>query len=58
MAQVYLWIVGQFTGGSYYFAWPFPGMIMQNLKNENFMLEPRYQEITNFLKNHGLTDTA
>lgn len=53
MAQVYQSIVEQLSGSSYYFTWPFPKNIRKVLQDESFMKEPRYQEITDFLRAHG-----
>lgn len=53
MAQLYQWVSSQMTTGNYYFAFPFPGKIAKDLKDESFMLEPRYVEIIDFLKRHG-----
>lgn len=50
--QVHDWIKSQMTTGSYYFAWPFSSKIDQDLKNESFIMEPRYQEIIEFLRTH------
>lgn len=53
MTQLYEWVSSQMTTGNYYFAFPFPGKITKDLKDESFMLEPRYVEIIDFLKRHG-----
>lgn len=42
-------IAEQITGPSYYFAWPFKTWVLDDLKDEKFMEEPRYKEITVFL---------
>lgn len=43
------WITEQITGPNYYFAWPFKAWVLNELKDESFLDEPRYQEITAFL---------
>jgi hypothetical protein len=55
MEHVYKWVVEQLSKKSYYFAWPFPDSIRKDLKDEGFMLEPRYQEIVLFLRAHKIT---
>lgn len=52
MTQVRERFKTEMTTGSYYFAWPFPSMIDRNIKDESFMSEPQYQEITEFIKRH------
>lgn len=55
MQFLYAWIKSQMTSESYYFAWPFPNSIEDDLKDESFISEPRYVEIINFLEKHKLT---
>lgn len=50
MDQVREWIKKEMTSGSYYFAWPFPTKIDKDLKDESFILEPRFQELIEFLR--------
>ena len=52
-AQVRDWIKNQMTTGDYYFTWPFPSKIEQDLRDESFIMEPRYQEILEFLRAQG-----
>lgn len=52
-AQIREWIKNQMTTGDYYFAWPFPSKIEQDLRDESFIMEPRYQEILGFLRAQG-----
>lgn len=52
MDQIRDWIKNEMTTGSYYFAWPFPTKISQDLRDESFIMEPRYQEILEFLRRH------
>lgn len=47
-------IITQLSKSFYYFTWPFPKMIERDLLDQTFMIEPRYSEITDFLKIHGL----
>jgi hypothetical protein len=54
MEQLYNWITNQMTSGAYYWAWPFKDKIKEDLRDESFMNEPRYQEITKFLVDHGM----
>jgi len=44
----------EMTTGAYYFAWPFPDSIDQDMKDESFMSESDYQVVLQFLKNHKL----
>jgi hypothetical protein len=53
MVQLRTWISKQMTTANYYFAWPFPSWIERDLKDEGFMMEPRYQEIIKFLQRHN-----
>ena len=53
MAQLHKWISNEMTTANYYFAWPFPKQIEEDLTDEGFMIEPRYQEIIKFLQNHN-----
>jgi hypothetical protein len=50
MDQVRERIKKEMTSGSYYFAWPFPTKIDKDLKDESFILEPRFQELIEFLR--------
>ena len=52
MNQIRDWIKKEMTTGSYYFAWPFPSKIDRDLHDESFIMEPRYQEILEFLRTH------
>jgi hypothetical protein len=54
MPQVYDWVADQMATGAYYWAWPFKDKVRADLKDESFMNEPRYQEITQFLTDHGI----
>lgn len=53
MEQIRNWIKKEMTTSSYYFAWPFPSRIDQDLKDESFIMEPRYQEILEFLRSQN-----
>lgn len=48
-ARTHEWMIGQFAGPSYYFAWPFKSWIEKDLKDESFLENPRYKQITAFL---------
>lgn len=52
MSQIKDWFKKQMTTGNYYFAWPFATKIDQDLEDESFITEPRYQEIVLFLRAH------
>jgi hypothetical protein len=47
--ETYEWVAKQMTGPNYYFAWPFKGKILSDLKDESFLEAPRYKEISEFL---------
>jgi hypothetical protein len=53
MKQIYSWIVKEMTTGSYYFTWPFPSKVEQDLKDESSFAQPRFQEILQFLRLHN-----
>jgi hypothetical protein len=45
MLPIYEWITKQLSTNLYYFTWPFPSMIMRNLKDESFLGEKEYEDI-------------
>lgn len=53
--QIRNWIVSELSKQYYYFAWPFPKNIDNDLKDMSFVNEKEYKEIEDFLKRHNLT---
>lgn len=48
------WIVSQLSEKWYYWTWPFPIKIKEDLMDEGYELEPYYQEVLAFCKRHNV----
>jgi hypothetical protein len=52
--QIRNWIISQLSKQYYYFTWPFPKFIDNDLKDMSFVNDPEYIEIQDFLKKYNL----
>jgi len=55
LAELDSWTTDQLAGKWYYFTWPFPKFIKKDIQDTNFMTEPRYKELIDWLETNKIS---